>query len=446
MSDRLMRRHRRLSILAAGCLVAVGPGAAIAQTNPRSNAPTFARDVAPILQASCQRCHRPESIGPMSLLTYEDARPWARSIRTKVLSREMPPWYIDRNVGVKKFKNDPSLTEDQINTIVRWVDAGAGQGNPADMPPAVDWGPADRWSIKPNLVVNLKKDVLVKAADADQWWDLEMEATGITEDRYIKAIEIKPTKGVPTVHHANAHAELPDGSSTGSLVEYAVGKGGEIYPEGSAKILPAGGTMVINVHLHSNGEDTLTNVAVGFELYPPGYKPKTVHVSRMAGNTEDIDIAPGEPNARVDGYNILSKPMRITAFQPHMHSRGKRQCIEAVYPPSSSDYWPVHRSEDRARTEILSCADWKFNWHLSYTYADDVAPLLPAGTVLHVTSWYDNSPANKANPDPNAWTGFGQRTVDEMGFAFLTVNYMTEDEYKAAVRDRQQRLPTAQQP
>ena len=167
----------------------------------------------------------------------------------------------------------------------------------------------------------------------------------------------------------------------------------------------------------------------------------------MAGNTEDIDIPPGEPNARVDGYNILQKPTRITAFQPHMHNRGKRQCLEAIYPPSSSDIWPVHRSEDRARSEIISCADWRFNWHLSYTYEDDVAPLLPAGTVLHVTSWYDNSPANKDNPDPSAWIGFGQRTIDEMGFSFLTVNTMTEDEYQAAVRERlAARKRSSQQP
>jgi len=437
------------SVLATALVFAwlVGVRGADAQVKPAAAAPTFTKDVAPILQQACQRCHRPNSIGPMSLLTYEEARPWVRSIRTKVSSREMPPWHIDRTVGVRKFKNDPSLTEKEIGTIVKWADAGAPQGNPADMPPPIDWGPADRWSITPNLIVNLKKDAIVKAADADQWWNLEMEATGLTEDRYIKAIEIKPTKGVPTVHHANAHAELPDGTSTGSLVEYAVGKGGEIYPEGSAKMLPAGSTMVINVHVHSGGEETLTNLAVGFELYPPGYKPRTVHLSRMAGNSEEIDIPPGEPNARVDGYNIVKQAMRITAFQPHMHSRGKRQCLEAVYPPSPTDYWPVHRGEDRARSEILSCADWRFNWHLSYTYDDDVAPLLPAGTVLHVTSWYDNSPANKANPDPTAWTGFGQRTVDEMGFAFLTVNYMTEDEYQAAVKARQEtRRSTQQEP
>jgi hypothetical protein len=423
----------------------VGTATVRAQSAPAS--PTFARDVAPILQKSCQRCHRPNSIGPMPLLTYEQARPWARSIRAKVASREMPPWFIDRNVGIRKFKNDPSLSDTEIALITRWVDGGAPQGNPADMPPPIDWGPSDRWSIKPNLIVNLKKDVVVKANDSDQWWDLEMEPTGITEDRYIKAIEIKPTKGVPTVHHANAHAEMADGTSTGSLVEYAVGKGGEIYPEGSAKVLPADGKMVINVHVHSNGEETLTNLAVGFELYPPGYKPKTVHLSRMAGNTEDIDIPPGESNARVDGYNILQSPIRITAFQPHMHNRGKRQCLEVIYPPSATDVWPVHRSADRARSEIISCADWRFNWHLSYTYEDDEAPLLPAGTVLHVTSWYDNSPGNKGNPDPNAWIGFGQRSIDEMGFAFLTVNTMTEDEYQAAVRERlASRKRSSQQP
>jgi hypothetical protein len=158
--------------------------------------PTFTKDVAPILQRSCQRCHRPGSIAPMSLLTYDDARPWARSIKRQVSTREMPPWHIDRTVGIQKFSDDPSLSAADIETIVKWVDAGVPRGNPADLPPPVRWAPDDRWSIgKPDVIVSLKKgDLSVAAAGADQWLNIPLEDPQFTEDVYVKAIEIKPTK------------------------------------------------------------------------------------------------------------------------------------------------------------------------------------------------------------------------------------------------------------
>src|SRR5580704_12480722 len=171
---------------------------------------TFAKDIAPILQKACQNCHRPGNIGPMSLLTYQEVRPWARAIKQQVTMRNMPPWFEDRAVGIQKFKNHPSLTDQEVAMIAKWVDAGAPMGNAADMPPPRKFDDGDRWHIgKPDVVVTLKKDVSVKAGQADQWLDLPMESPGLTTDRYIQAVEIKPMKGVKVLHHAVATMRAP---------------------------------------------------------------------------------------------------------------------------------------------------------------------------------------------------------------------------------------------
>lgn len=414
----------------------VGAAAPVqAQARP-AGAPTFARDVAPILQRSCQRCHRPGSIAPMSLLTYEEARPWARSIKTQVASREMPPWHIDRTVGIQRFKDDPSLTPQEIDTIVKWVDAGAPGGNPSDMPPPVPWSPDDRWGIgKPDVILSLRQgDLTVASQGADQWLNIPLQDAKFTEDVYVKAIEIKPIKGTPTVHHANASwvEDEADGSGI-HLVEFAVGKGGEVYPEGSGKLIKAGSTLMMNLHLHSIGEEMPANVALGLKLYPKGQVPKHVEVTRHVGDQEEeIDIPAGASNVRTDGFTILQQPARLTAFQPHLHNRGKRQCLQAIYPPSGTG-----SRSDLATTETLSCANFHFAWHLQYHYAEDAQPLLPAGTVLQVISWFDNSSGNKYNPDPSNWVGFGQRTIDDMSFAWVTMYNLTPDEYQQAVKERQ---------
>ncbi len=403
---------------------------------PTAPPPTFAKDVAPILQRSCQRCHRPGSIGPMSLLTYEEARPWARSIKLQVSTREMPPWHIDRTVGVQRFADDPSLSDREIDTIVRWVDSGVLRGNPADLPAPVQWAPEDRWSIgKPDIVVTLRKgDLPVAAQNADQWLNLPMEEVTFTEDVYVKAIEIKPIKGTPTVHHANASWVEDEQDGFGNhLVEFAVGKGGEIYPEGSGKLIKAGSTLMMNLHLHSVGEATQANVALGLKLYPKGVVPQHVELTRHVGDQEEgIDIPAGAKDVRSEGFTILSQPARLTAFQPHMHNRGTRQCLVAIYPAT-----PGGARSDLARTDTISCANFHFAWHLQYHYAEDAQPLLPAGTILQVISWHDNSAGNKYNPDPSNWVGFGQRTIDDMSFAWITMYSLTEDAYREALKERE---------
>jgi hypothetical protein len=426
-------------------VTALGLTSAIALVNGQTKtpaSPTFTKDVAPILQRSCQNCHRPGQIGPMSLLTYQDARPWARSIKEQVTRRNMPPWYIDRTVGIHEFKNDISLTDQDISTISGWVDAGAPIGDAAEMPAPRQFDDSDRWHIgKPDLVVTLKKEVVVKARAADQWLDLEMQDLGLKSNRYIQAMEIKPIKGVKVVHHVESSLIDPDDDSLASrqhLEEYAVGKYGDVFPEGAGMLLKPGASILANVHLHSDGEDTPVDLAIALKLYPEGVMPKHIAHAQQLGSANDLDIRPNTKNVRVDGYTVLSKPAVITAFQPHMHNRGQAQCLELMYPMPSGGERP-----GGVRTEIASCVDrFKFDWHVVYEYADDVAPIVPAGTILHVISVYDNTTGNKYAPDPSNWVGWGNRTIDEMGFSWINWYYLTDDEYKQALADRQAKTKT----
>ena len=435
-----MRRTNWSGAAALACVTVVGfSSVASAQSAAKATEPqvTFTKDVAPILQRACQNCHRPNNIAPMSLLTYEDARPWARSIRAKVSEREMPPWYIDRNIGIKKFDPDPSLSDAEVATIVKWADAGAPRGNPADMPPPLKFDDSNRWHIgTPDLVASLPVDVKVKAAAPDQWMDIDMTKVDIPEDRYIKAVEVKPAKGASVVHHAVASwytEDEPELSKT-LLVEYAVGKYGDIFPEGAGRLLKANARLTMNLHLHAIGEEMPANVVVGIKLYPKGYKPTFIETVTHVGDNEDIDIPAGDSNARSEGYTILTKPVRLTSFQPHLHNRGKAQCVEAIVPNPSG-------RPGLAKNETISCVSkYRFNWHVVYHYAPDVQPLLPAGTVLHVVSWHDNSPANKFNPDPSNWIGFGQRSVDDMAFSWMTWYELTDEQYKDQVAERQKQF------
>jgi len=389
---------------------------------------TFSKDVAPILQKACQNCHRPGAIAPMSLMTYQDARPWARSIKQKVSSREMPPWYIDRHVGITKFKDDPSLTDAEIGIITRWVDQGAAAGNPADMPAARVFSDVDKWHIgKPDMIVTLPKPYELRTSGPDEFYDTDVDP-GFTEDMYIAAVETKPEPySFKVVHHATANmiedeAEDPVGFF---FNEYALGKNGDIFPEGSGRLIKAGSKIHFNLHLHPSGERALVNLSIGFKLYPKGQVPKHVAFTQHMGDNSDLDIPPGQV-VRTDGYFRLPRAAVLSAFQPHMHNRGKAMCMEAIYPDIRAD----SARPGPARTETINCvSNYQFGWHITYPYADDVAPILPAGTIIHVTSWHDNTSANKYNPNPRNWVGYGQRTIDEMSFAWVSLYYIDEAEY-----------------
>jgi len=412
-----------LAAAAAAAVVVSGAPVPSAQA-PAPGAVTFTKDVAPVFQKACQNCHRPGSIAPMSLLTYEDARPWARSIKDRVERRSMPPWHVDRTVGIRKFKDDLSLSDAEIATVVSWIDAGAPKGNPADMPPPKQFDDSDRWHIgKPDLIVEMPRAFEVKPEAAD-WWGNFIADSGLKEDRYIKAVEAKPSAGaIKVVHHAVETLEYEDGTpSGGTLVEYAVGKNGDIFPDGSGKLMKAGAKVRFNMHYHAVGQPVLDRTQVGIVFYPKGVVPKHVMTTILSPNQDDLDIPACADNVRSDAYYKFEKNARLVGFMPHMHNRGKRQCIEAIYP--------------NMQVEQFNCVNYDFQWQIVYNYADDVAPLLPAGTIVHVISWHDNSVANKYNPDPRNWVGFGNRTTDDMSRNWLTYYTMSDEEFKAEQAER----------
>jgi hypothetical protein len=409
------------------------PGTASAQAPEE---PTFANHVAPILYRSCVNCHRPGQIAPMSLISYQDVRPWARSIKNKVETRAMPPWHLDRSIGVQGFKNDPSLTDEEIATLVTWVDNGAPQGNAADTPTPPQFAPADSWQIgEPDLVLQFPT-YTVPAAGPDLFGNMFVE-TGLEDDRYITAIQTRPIgdKARQVVHHALSYAveRNEDGENMGGglfLVEYASGKQAEIYPPESGLLLPGGSQARLSYHMHSIGEEVDADVEIGINFLPEGTEPKLIRYSRQLGGSQGqtigvLDIPAGEVS-RSDGYARFNKAARITMFQPHMHMLGTYQCIEFIYPTQ-----PV-------RAETVNCAGFDYNWHMNYNYDDDTAPLIPAGTILHVSSWLDNSDTNRGNLDPSNWVGAGQRTIDEMAFAWIGWADLTDEEYEAEVAAREE--------
>jgi len=397
--------------------------------NPQSAMPTFSKDVAPILQKNCQTCHHQGTSAPMSLVTYEDVRPWARSIRQRVAARDMPPWHLDKTVGVRKYKNDRSLSDDEIATIVKWADTGAPQGKPADMPAPLAWRSETDWFIgEPDLKVTTPNDFVMYSTGPD-WWIDQFAEVQLTEDRWIKAMEIKPSNP-KVVHHVVVYAIEPDAPEgtpeTGvQLHEYAVGKYGDIFGDNTGRLLKKGTRLRYDMHYFAIGSEQHNKTTIAFKFYPKGVVPKYQVRSQAIRNipNDDLEVPPNSA-VRTDGYFRLPRPARIDAFQPHMHMRGRGLTVEAIDPVSN-------------RVQVLSSVDhFDFNWHINYVYADDVAPLLPAGTVLHLIGIHDNTSANRRNPDPAMWVGFGERSVDDMLQVWLDIVYLDDAEYTRLVEER----------
>jgi mono/diheme cytochrome c family protein len=453
------RRRFATSIAAAAATLAAGPVALGAQaasgtivTNRATamESVTYARDVAPIIQQKCQVCHQPNSIAPMSLVTYEDAKKYARRIRNKVSARLMPPWHIDKTVGIQEFKNDRSLTDEQISTIVRWVDAGAPLGEAKDLPPAPTFPDPNRWHLAddfgaPDIVIR-SKPFTVAAKGQDKWFRPYAE-TGVTEPRWVRAIEIKPANPAArkVVHHVLTmlEQEEPDGvtglahsaheaqRSAGLFMEWAVGKAGEIFNPDAGKLILPGSKIRWEIHTHSIGQEFKDQeVELGIYLYPKGVVPKHRTVLRMfdVSRGSELDIPPNQV-AMTQNFYVLQAPARLENFQPHMHMRGKALTVEAVYP--------------NGRKEVLSSVNnFQWNWHVNYVYADHIAPLLPKGTMLVFTAWHDNTANNPNNPDPTQWVGWGDRTVDEMAHVWIDVTYLDQEEFDRLTAARKTKAAT----
>jgi hypothetical protein len=409
---------------------------------------TFAKDIAPIFQEKCQDCHRAGSMAPMSLVTYEESRPWARSIRERVIRRQMPPWHIDKTVGVQKFKNDMSLSDEQIATVVAWVDSGAQQGNPKDMPPAKQWPAENEWRAtkdlgQPDLIVE-GEAYTMPAHHQDVWWRPATDI-GLTEPRWVRAVEMRPTtpQGRKIIHHAVAYldqnetvnADSPDRSAAfggrGMLMEWAIGKGYDLYRPNTGKLLLPGSKISWDMHIHAVGEEVTSGVQIGIWLYPKGQEPKyRTYLTAFSGlRRGGLDIP---PNTLIEneGFTVLRQPAILENIQPHMHLRGKAMSLEAILPDGT--------------TQVVSyVGNFNFNWMTNYIYADDAAPEFPKGTIIKVTSWHDNTRANPNNPDPDQEVTYGDRTVDEMAHAWVNVTYISDEDYNAWSAEHKAKRETA---
>ena len=380
----------------------------------------------------------------MSLVSYEEARPWAKSIRQRVITRNMPPWHLDKTVGIQEFQNDRSLSDSQIATIVRWVDSGSPMGNAKDMPPPKDFPEDKGWQLakvygQPDLV--LKSEEYTMPAHGQDVWFKPLTNVPLTEARWVRAVEMRPGSlpGRKIMHHVLARliqnesggpagpgaapaADAGGGgglANAGLLMEWAIGKNYDTYRPNCGKLLLPGSHIWWELHLHAVGEEIRDHAELAVYFYPKGEVPKYRTYLTLYGATASfgsaLDISPNSI-AESQAYHLLRQPARLENFQPHMHLRGKAMSIEAILPDGT--------------TQMLSYVDhFNFNWMNNYIYAEEAAPVLPKGTMIHVTAWHDNTRSNPNNPDPDQWVGFGDRTVDEMAHAWVNVTYISEADY-----------------
>jgi len=363
---------------------------------------TFSKDVAPIFYNHCVECHRPTMFAPMSLLTFDEARPWARSIKERVLAREMPPWNADPAIG--HFRNDARLTQKDIDTIVAWVDGGAAKGDDKDLPARPRF--ADGWTIgEPDVVVSMTEPFHIPARGTIPYKYIRIPVD-FTEDKWLKAIEIKPGSRAH-IHHVIAYTQ-PKGSSL--LTENPLGrtniggttpnKPGVVFGDGIARLLRANSEIILQIHYTTNGveADDRTSVALIFAKEPP----KKMLRGGMAVNLR-FEIPAGEPNYEVRAVQKFTEDTELTSMTPHMHSRGKDMTYIAHYPDGSSE-------------TLLSVPKYQFDWQLTYQLAQPKH--LPKGTTLEVIAHFDNSRNNKWNPDPTAVVRWGDQTWEEMMIGF----------------------------
>jgi mono/diheme cytochrome c family protein len=430
-----------------------------AATSASSRDVTFSKDIAPILQRSCQNCHRPDGVAPMALVTYEDVRPWARAIKQRTglgpRAGVMPPWYVEKNIGIQQFQNDPSLSDEEIAKVAQWVDQGAPRGNPADLPPPRQWADRSVWAIgTPDLIVKTE-EVLVKGDAPDWWGEIPSIPTGLTEDRYVAALEIKEVNDVDAhagsgratvggrfvFHHMIWRTQVLDPSKGDQTPDplaiftdeesvnwpvHEVGRNPDFFDPKSARLLKAGSSIVSDsVHLHSNGRDTRAHLEVGFKFQPKGYQPTYKRAVFGLGNGVDIDIRAMEANQQLHAYTVLQQHTKIISFEPHLHAPGARMCLEAIWGYT---------------IQTLNCVGYDHNWVRGYDYTDDSAPLLPKGTILHIVGSMDNSPSNKNVPDPRNWQGSGNRSVANMFIDLGMRVALTDEQFQEEMARRRDRL------
>ncbi len=432
----------RASLLAVFML----PGFVSAQSATPSDV-TFHKDIEPIMQRSCQSCHRPEGVAPMSLVTYEETAPYAGLIEYKTALRDragaMPPWYVEKDIGIQDFKYDTSLSDAELAAISTWARGGVPRGNPADAPAPLEFSEGGFWAAgEPDLIIRTE-DITVLGGAPDWWGDIPHVPTGMTEDRYVRSVEIREINDVDTssgagtvggrniVHHMIWSTQVfnEDGTSDGQQVSWPVheiARNPDIFDEDGGRLLRANSYLVSNsVHLHSTGVDTTGHLEIGFRFHPVGYEPKYRPALIGLGNGVDISITGQKDGQELHAYAVLEQHTKIVTFEPHLHAPGERMCLEAIWGYT---------------IETLSCVGYDHNWVRGYTYGENSAPLLPKGTVLHIVGYFNNTSTNPNVPDPRNWQGSGNRSVTNMFIDLGMRVSLSEEQFLEEMENRRQVL------
>jgi hypothetical protein len=380
---------------------------------------TFHKDIEPILQDRCQSCHRPGEVGPMALMTYDQARPWAKAIRAAVVQGKMPPWPINPNYG--KFLDDRSLSKEQIGLLTAWVDSGAPEGNRADAPKPRTW--VEGWNIPtPDVVLEMPQAFEMPAKGRAEYQYIVVP-TGFTEDKWVQMAELRPSDRTIT-HHAQIYIREPGskwladqppgvplplanksgGMGSEILAIYTPGMVPDVFKPGTAKLIPAGSDLVFQMHYTATGKpgSDRTKLGLVFAKEPPKQRAFT-----MLGANVSISIPPGDPNYKAEAIVPITQNMTLLTLFPHLHLRGKAFQFELIYPTGESE-------------TLLKVDQWSLNWQLSYKLAKPIE--LKPGMKIKATGWWDNSANNPANPDPTLNVKWGEQSWDEMLVGFFDVS------------------------
>jgi mono/diheme cytochrome c family protein len=405
----------------AGLIVGIAAMAASVRTVAEENTATvtFNKDVLPILQENCQTCHRPGEVAPMSLLTYKDARPWAKSIKTAVVTRQMPPWFADPAYG--HFANNKTLSDAQIKTLVAWADTGTAEGNAKDAPaPRVFH---EGWNLKPDMIIEMPKDIPLPATGTINYKSILVKAN-FTEDRWVIAAELRPGNNA-AVHHMRAIVRPPNSgwmqdaipgiayeagdpevgrqaAESDLLGKFNPGLGAQDFSEfESAKFVPKGSDIVFSMHYTAIGKETTDRSRLGlvFAKAPP----KVRYFVSDGPTGSNLAIPAFASNAEIVSEMTAQEDTKLVYLQPHMHLRGKDYEVRLMFP--------------NGKTETIFKAKWDFNWQLGYDLEKPID--IPKGTRIVGIAHYDNSAANKFNPDPAKLIVWGNQNWDEMQNCFM---------------------------
>ena len=414
---------------------------------------TYNGEIAQILNENCVTCHQEGGIGPMLLETYDQVRPWAPLISFKVANREMPPYAYDQGIGIQNLIGDWRLEQSEIDQIVEWANQGAPLGDPDVLPPSYQGKDPGEWNFvaelgRPHLIVpSSSYDI---PANGNDLWSREIVNPGITENRCLKAVQVKPRgDAAAVVHHANSSVLMPDEDGeltrSGMLTEYAMGKWGEIVPDGVCRTIPAGSQIRWDIHMFPGGvgataqgdmiEDNVVEIGLwfheeGYESSGKIYKQDLAQYDIQFKDARDRNakmVIPPNGHYMTQGFHSFDHPVRIDSFQPHGHLRMNAASFEIFYP-------------ETGKTEQISqISNWSATWHHSHIYESDVAPLVPTGAVLVLRQWYDNTVDNPNNPDPDQWVYGGSRTGDEMSHVWMAITHLDDAGFEKLVADRKDR-------